>query len=196
MSNTNTNTEQWGNIELPGLSDEKLFGTNWNHVAGIKERNSSNTFKLSIAKRTADPAWREKNARSVRQTTATQKWQDSHKAAMELLTQNPDWQKKHQTMIKNRGDTWRANKAKAMKDLSQDPNWQANTAKANRLRSCKPIITPEGVFESLNQASDHYIPIRGTNARRHLMSLVKKPDSGFYYITQEEYIMLTGKAIE
>lgn len=28
--------EEWGNIELPGLSDEKLLNTNWNRVEGVR----------------------------------------------------------------------------------------------------------------------------------------------------------------
>ena len=32
-----TNTETWGNIELPGLSDEELFKKNWNRIGGVQE---------------------------------------------------------------------------------------------------------------------------------------------------------------
>lgn len=33
-----TNTEVWGNIELPGLSDEVLYKKKWNQVAALKGR--------------------------------------------------------------------------------------------------------------------------------------------------------------
>ena len=47
----NTNTEEWGNIELPGLSDEKLLNTNWNYVAAGKGRSQ-------------DSKWRENNLKA------------------------------------------------------------------------------------------------------------------------------------
>jgi len=46
---TNTNTTEWGNIELPGLSDEKLLKTNWNRVAAGFE-NKHNEKLLALAK--------------------------------------------------------------------------------------------------------------------------------------------------
>jgi hypothetical protein len=39
----NTNTEEWGNIELPGLSDEELFKKNWN-----LSRKSNETYQKSM----------------------------------------------------------------------------------------------------------------------------------------------------
>ena len=29
--------DEWGNIELPGLSDKELFEKNWNRIAGVRE---------------------------------------------------------------------------------------------------------------------------------------------------------------
>lgn len=40
--------DEWGNIPLPGLSDEELFNTNWNYVAAAQGRAN-------------DPKWRENN---------------------------------------------------------------------------------------------------------------------------------------
>ena len=37
--------EEWGNIELPGLSDEELYAKNWNRVAINKERFADLDFK-------------------------------------------------------------------------------------------------------------------------------------------------------
>lgn len=38
MNKETTQTEEWGNIELPGLSDEELFRKKWNQVAALKGR--------------------------------------------------------------------------------------------------------------------------------------------------------------
>lgn len=34
----NHDKDEWGNIPLPGLTDEELFNTNWNYVAAARER--------------------------------------------------------------------------------------------------------------------------------------------------------------
>lgn len=39
----NTNTEEWGNIELPGLSDEELFKKKWN-----LSRKNNQTYQQSM----------------------------------------------------------------------------------------------------------------------------------------------------
>ena len=39
----NTNTESWGNIELPGLSDEELYKKNWN-----MSRKGNETYNNSM----------------------------------------------------------------------------------------------------------------------------------------------------
>jgi hypothetical protein len=35
---TNTNTQEWGNIELPGISDEVLYKKKWAQVAALQGR--------------------------------------------------------------------------------------------------------------------------------------------------------------
>ena len=42
------NNEQWGNLELPGLTDDKLLTTNWNHATAMKNRPSS--WKKNVVK--------------------------------------------------------------------------------------------------------------------------------------------------
>ena len=47
----NENNE-WGNISLPGLSDEKLFNKNWNKVAaGLENKNNVKLLKLAKQKK-------------------------------------------------------------------------------------------------------------------------------------------------
>lgn len=58
--------EQWGNIELPGLSDEELFKKNWNLISAIRER-----YK--------DDEYRKKHAESIRTVTSSKKWLEGQK---------------------------------------------------------------------------------------------------------------------
>lgn len=37
--------EQWGNIQLPGLSDEELHSKNWNRITGLREYYKKETVE-------------------------------------------------------------------------------------------------------------------------------------------------------
>ena len=55
-----TDDEEWGNIELPGLSDEELFNTNWNRVAAIQEMHKGRDRAM------IDPKWRKQRSEKQR----------------------------------------------------------------------------------------------------------------------------------
>lgn len=66
---TNTNTETWGNIELPGLSDEELFKKDWNKVAGARQRSKDPEYQKKLEKGLelrSKSCWKENQAQSTR----------------------------------------------------------------------------------------------------------------------------------
>lgn len=60
----NKDKDEWGNIELPGLSDEELYSKNWNKVAAIREVSQRDSWKENNkkagTKRKQDQSWRQK----------------------------------------------------------------------------------------------------------------------------------------
>jgi hypothetical protein len=62
-------------------------------------------------------------------------------------------------------------------------------------KHCKPIITPLGIFMSLKEAGIEYSKSGLINATNHLRKRIKEKWDGYYYITKEEYILLTGKEL-
>jgi len=63
------NNEQWGNIELPGLSDEKLLKTNWNHFTAMQKLAKDPKW-LQIIRDTAkkwsnDPKWQQEQIERI-----------------------------------------------------------------------------------------------------------------------------------
>lgn len=46
---SNAATEEWGNIELPGLSDEVLYKKKWNQVAALKGRKRPDQSEFMTA---------------------------------------------------------------------------------------------------------------------------------------------------
>ena len=63
----NTNTETWGNIELPGLSDEELLTRNWESVARNRERNKNPEYWKQLEKGLeyrSNTSWKENNKKA------------------------------------------------------------------------------------------------------------------------------------
>lgn len=53
--------DEWGNIELPGLSDEELYSKNWNIIASNREKAKDpkwvNATTQASRKKAKDPKW-------------------------------------------------------------------------------------------------------------------------------------------
>jgi hypothetical protein len=64
----------------------------------------------------------------------------------------------------------------------------------NNNRAC-PIVTPIGIFPSRKNAAETYLASGKANALRWIEKWLKTDKEHFYYISKEEYIMLTGKDI-
>jgi len=81
---TNTNTTEWGNIELPGLSDEELFKKKWNLVGSNVSRKGNKTYSknCSIAqqKYRLDPVKDQKQRESVK--VKPDHWYENNRKAM------------------------------------------------------------------------------------------------------------------
>lgn len=82
-----TNNEQWGNIELPGLSDEELFSKKWNQV-----RDSANLVK------TKD--WKEKHKQGINQRSNT--WHENVIKANKKKYDDPNYLEQHRQRMAKR----------------------------------------------------------------------------------------------
>lgn len=113
---------------------------------------------------------------------------------------------------KAKDPNWYNAVATANKQKAKDPNSayskaiqnrdESNNIKKNKLLSSKQCVTPYGVFWSRADAAkfifeNKIIPTRKTESS--LMSLLagkfKNNPKEYYYISKEEYIMLTGKEL-
>jgi hypothetical protein len=205
---SNTNTETWGNIELPGLSDEKLFKTNWTLVAANRE----------VVKKRETNGWAEKNkigtikaknnlqahknrTEANRKNAKDSKWQEANQRGAEKRKNDPIVKLNHiKAMKKVHSNPMTAiNRQKGIDNRNKNNKlWLENMIKNSSKAKFKPIVTPEGIFESLKSASEHYSKISDIEthkARYRLTTELKKNPIEFFLISQEEYIMLTGKDI-
>ena len=192
-----TKDTEWGNIELPGLSDEKLLATNWNRVSASRD---------AVIKR-SQTAWKPNIIKRNKKMAESEQWQQAHlAAAVKRKTENSDWRNNVISANQAKGADleFRKTLSQAHLKLYQDPEhvkkhqegrekmknngvWADNVRKAARARR-QAVVTPQGAFNSRPSVCEHY-KIDITTLGRWL----KNKPTEFYYISQEEYTLLTGK---
>jgi hypothetical protein len=148
-----TNTETWGNIELPGLSDEKLFKINWHRHGRVIEAFKNKPPEFFI---------------------------ERGKKITEGKLNNP-----HPTKGKKLPKEWTDAMSKSLKGHKK-----SDTSKMNKTKK-KPLMSEAGPFASVQDAQNHF----GYKWEGNVRNKINKGHPGWYWITVEEYIMLTGKDI-
>jgi hypothetical protein len=175
-----TNTEAWGNIELPGLSDEELYKKNWTLIASSRE----------VVKTREQNGWYEKNAKAHKDKDMKAIAPLISKTAVETRKQK-GWKEKWLLTIneRNNSEVYKTTTLEAIKRRTQSKDWQEKNKEA-RKQFLKPIVTPFGIFQSVKEALKELNRSEGW-----LMNQRKKFPNEYYLVSQEEYIMLTGKDI-
>jgi hypothetical protein len=208
------NKDEWGNISLPGLSDEKLLNTNWNKVAAAKENwidPKKKTNLLAGRKKLAkNSKWKENNANFNQERAKTDEYKVLRKDIMEQKYSDPEYKKWHEDQVRSKladpeilkqrteahthalsTPEYKENFAKAMENRSKS-EWLANVKAA---RSKPIVVKPYGVYSSATEAGDQLISNGVPNAHKKIQKWLKTDVENCYYITREEYIMLTRKDI-
>jgi len=158
-----------------------------NREGTIKAKNNPQAHKNRAEanqKKAKDPNWHQANQRGVEKRKNDPIAKLNHKNAMKRVHANPLTAINRQQAIDNRN--------------KNNQVWLKNMVENSAKAKFKPIVTPLGIFPSMKSAAEHYSKISNIEfktARYRLMKELKKNSSEFYYISQEEYIMLTGKDI-
>lgn len=69
----------------------------------------------------------------------------------------------------------------------QKPGYKMEQKNLHRRTTGKPIMTPSGPYESISTAAIHASNAGLANALKKISKWIKQENSGFYYITCEEY---------
>ena len=162
--------EEWGNIELPGLSDEELFAKRWNCVAAGKARAE-------------DPAWQ-----AIMQS---EEYKNKIKQAMkEKRTEGSEWKQNHKKAVgkvnreRAKEPIWQERSKRAGETRSADPKWRENMLAAAEKRG-KPIQTPEGIFPTRSAAIKHFNK-HFNYTKDKIARLLKINPTEWYYIEKEQ----------
>lgn len=146
MNNIPESDDEWGNIPLSGLSDEKLLNTNWNFKKTITDRVHMSQVAINNF---SDPEYKAKwyNAQMESMKTrnrATAKthpqWADKLRNNYLELSKSTEYKSKHQ---------------QAIDEFHKTEQGFRNREIARQAHK-KCIMTPDGEFESRNAASIHY----------------------------------------
>jgi hypothetical protein len=168
---------------MAGLNDKKL------------KSNDNNLIQLSNMIKTRGEEWKKKNAAvdrskseeqckqisiSSKRTRSKDGWKDGFKESMAIRNSKEDYQHKLQEGISKR---------------TNNPDWiEKNKSKAKKL--CKGLVTPDGIFPSISGAIEFYNNKRNSKySESWLMTQRNRYPTEYFTISQEEYIMLTGKDI-
>lgn len=193
---TNNRSEEWHNNRKKTFSSEKYrknrkeqFNSpevKANLTAGRQQMIENTDWLKNISeanrKNAKDPIALKNKTEANRKKAKDPKWIEAHKKAVEN-NKNPD-----------------SNYSKAIAKRTADKEWRNKNSAKNKLISSKQCVTPYGVFWSRIGAAkyifeNNLIPTRKTETS--LMSFLvckfKNNPKEYYYISIEEYIMLTGK---
>lgn len=150
----------------------------------VKRRKTA-AYYASREKLKADPEYQRMMAERNREMAKDPAWQAAYlegrkkmdrtnlREGMKNLRQREDWD-----------EMWKKNRER----MKANPEWRKNVLRAKG----KPFVTPEGVFDTLNNAAEVYNKIRNfRNGKKWVYEMLKRGEPGFYHITWEQYDELT-----
>lgn len=165
---------------MAGLTEKKLKVSD-NRLIGIELRSNDPKWKkANQQRRIDDPDYDKKVAQKISETYST-----------------PEGRAIQSIKSKPHSEEAKLKIAQANLGLVKSPEIRKKLSekkKGNNNRA-RPIVTPLGIFPSRKHAIEIYLASGRTNALKWIEKWLKIDKDNFYYITKEEYIMLTGKDI-
>jgi len=188
--------EVWGNVELPGLSDEELLSKNWNKVAAGKDRAEilvndpawKQAQKQGSIDRSNTP-WKQSQEQGIkRRNKENIKWQQNHANnntklfSKEIVTPAGSFPTRKAAVVWYLENTDISNVAKKIDAWLKEPDsgfYYVNGKIADK-KNGQAIMTPYGEFRSIALAAA-YLKTQGIgNAINKLPNWLNIPGSGYY----------------
>lgn len=128
--------------------------------------------------------WYEKVSKKNKEISQTETWKINHKQASDKLQNDPFHKERMKKIYESK--EWKEHQKKEGERKRNDPNFK----KIVRAFKCKPVIIKGNIFDSRKSAIEFY-KVNSTT----ISNWLKNNPNECYYISKEEYIMLTGKDI-
>lgn len=174
----------------------KRIAENNRQVAQTKEWKEAHTEGMQ--KREAN-GWREKNYEKNMKMVQTPEWKESRKKAGRTYSESGRAYINNRKIIEERQQNpeYFVKLKEGIAKRTQDPEWQKRNTEA-ALRRRKSVVTPDGIFPYAKDAFVFYAEKRNITIHTAEGWLKRMRDTypkEYYTISQEEYMMLTGKDI-
>tara|TARA_R110000868_G_scaffold15887_1_gene72004 strand:- start:465 stop:950 length:486 start_codon:yes stop_codon:yes gene_type:complete len=108
--------------------------------------------------------------------------------------ENNDWHKNRNESLQRvcKTEEWQEAYNKGL-EKREENGWLEKNRASNKKKQT-PCITPLGIFSGVNEAGKYYNETKNRKCGATVVCRnLKRNAEGYRYITQEEYIMLTGK---
>ena len=171
--------DEWGNIELSGLSDEELYRKDWVKSAREKEKwkkspNSENrrkNIRKGVEKRNQDPEYFKKLHKAISSPEHKLKLSQASKKSH---AENPNLRYSGVENLLKKKETkeYQENYYAGIDRRNKNKEWQENVSKAAKARA-KKLITPYGTFNGVNEVLKH--------TGKHFHSKMKQMPHLYYY---------------
>ena len=123
----NNDNDEWGNIELPGLSDKELYGKNWNKARTEAEKEHRRKIsKANMSNPDYRKMWDVAQKEGVEKRNAeNEEWRDNVAEANRKKYQDPAFLANLKQSLDNRSEEWRKNVSRARSEINADPEVKA-----------------------------------------------------------------------
>jgi hypothetical protein len=174
------------------ISDKRIIAAN------NRPEDCIETRRKSLLKTVSKPEYKESQRQKTLEMNKDPVYKENQIAGAKKRINNPTW-KKNQRLAKLKlyeDPEFQKTFMEAINKRSENEQWK-NGLKEKSKRQYKPVITPEGPFKRFGEAVIHYMKIwnlsKGGADGRMRNYLNDPQNTDFKWISQEEYIMLTGK---
>jgi len=183
-----------------------------------EQRQTAEIYKatkhqIGISERSLDPAWHAANQSAINTKKQDPNYQANRSRLNKEMAKDRTVQDKKSQTIKQqyadpiykefrlaiiqevtKTDKWKDAHAKGLNKRNENGWYEKNLEAAKK--KCKPIVSTEyGVFPGKKHLAEHMISLGVVNAMGKLDHWLKTKPTELYYISKEEYIMLTGKEL-
>jgi hypothetical protein len=164
---------------MAGLNEKKLNVSD-NKIVGIAHRSLNPDWHKANTKRYEDPLYSKRVGKKISATYQTEEGR-----AIQAAKSKPHTEEAKQKIAQ----------ANIGLVKSDDIKQKLSVKKIGNQNRAKPIVTPYGIFSSKKLAAGGLLNAGISNAGKKIEKWLKTNVTEYYYISIEEYIMLTGKDI-
>ena len=176
---------EWGNIELPGLSDDELHSKNWNIITNNREQSKDPAYIKKQLAGVQNANYRKRKSKQMKEIAQTKEWQAIYRESRKKIDKDKMGNKISVALKEFYKDPKnRKKRSLVSKKSNKDPKQKLDRMiKSYKARGYKPVKTPLGTFYCLNHASQAH----GRSRSYWIKQMLERDPDNYHFVTWEEY---------